>query len=290
MKTNTNYSALGTTSLLFLFHLCLLSGATSWAQTPQQFLTYENPDFNIRIQYPGDWIKFEENLNRYQVVAFSAPEIEQSQTSLSSIVFTPANFFVSVIPVSSQNIGLQQFVDQLLNETYSTAQDYRIIYSSQTTFAGTNNALSMVMYEYATDKTSKVMRNIALQNGTAYMIKYAAEPGLYDDYLPIAQRMSDSLEIGNTTLKPIQSINSSSVASTAPVVENQTTQPIATLNATENGQQEQPLSPQSLPLPQPPSNTATGISSLPQTIVLSDNVFGETLEKSTIPVIGMFPK
>src|ERR687896_520683 len=106
MKTSAIGSALGT-SLLSLLVFCLLS-VTSWAQT-SQFLTYENPDFNIRIQYPNDWTKFEENLNRYQIVAFSAPEIEQSQTSLSSVVFTPANFFVSVIPLSSQNISIQQF-------------------------------------------------------------------------------------------------------------------------------------------------------------------------------------
>ena len=84
-------------------------------------------------------------MNRYQVVEFSAPEIEQSQTSLSSIVFTPAEVFVSVIPVPSKNISLEQFVDEI----YPNAQ---------TIFAGTSNAQSVVMYEYSTDKTSKVMR------------------------------------------------------------------------------------------------------------------------------------
>jgi hypothetical protein len=77
LKTSTIGSALGIALLLFLFSLCLLSGVPSWAQTAQQLLTYENPDFNIRIQYPSDWTKFEENLNRYQVVAFSAPEIDR---------------------------------------------------------------------------------------------------------------------------------------------------------------------------------------------------------------------
>jgi hypothetical protein len=129
MKISVIASALGTTSSVSLLSLCLLSGLTSWAQTPQ-FLTYENQDFNIRIQYPTEWTKFEENLGRYQVVAFSAPEIEQSQTSLSSIVFTPANFFVSVIPLSSQNISIQQFSDELLQEAYPNPQDFRIINSS----------------------------------------------------------------------------------------------------------------------------------------------------------------
>ena len=49
------------------------------------------------------------------------------------------------------------------------------------------------MYEYPEGgSTSKVMRVITLQNGTAYWIKYAAEPGKFDEYLPIAQTMIDS--------------------------------------------------------------------------------------------------
>jgi hypothetical protein len=54
-------------------------------------------------------------------------------------------------------------------------------------------AEQIVMYEYPEDgSTSKIMRVIALANDTVYAIKYAAEPGKYDEYLPIAQTMIDS--------------------------------------------------------------------------------------------------
>ncbi|MGC1133862.1 MAG: hypothetical protein WA941_13635 [Nitrososphaeraceae archaeon] len=49
------------------------------------------------------------------------------------------------------------------------------------------------MYEYPEGgSTAKVMRVITVQNGTAYWVKYAAEPGKFDEYLPVAQTMIDS--------------------------------------------------------------------------------------------------
>lgn len=51
------------------------------------------------------------------------------------------------------------------------------------------------MYEYLKGDNNKVMRVIGTQNGTAFSVEYAAEPGSYDEYLPTAQRMIDSLTI-----------------------------------------------------------------------------------------------
>lgn len=82
--------------------------------------------------------------------------------------------------------------------------------------------------------------------------------------------MSNSLQIGSSNLKPIQSVSSPAESTR----ENQTTQPIVYTTVGEN--QTQPLSPQPLPLPKPPSNTITGISFLLQTITLSDNTLGES--------------
>jgi hypothetical protein len=54
-------------------------------------LTYENPDYDISIQYPNDWIPSEDNLSPHQVVIFSAPEIEVEESSVSSSIFVPAD-------------------------------------------------------------------------------------------------------------------------------------------------------------------------------------------------------
>jgi hypothetical protein len=141
-----------------------------------QFLTYDNPDYDISIQYPNDWIPSEDNLMPHQIVIFSAPEIEVEESSVSSSIFVPADLIVASQPLYSPGMTVDQFVEQFLNESYTSPNEYKIIESTNATIAGMP-AQKIVMYEYVGDRTAKVERTIGIQNGTAYMIKYVAEPG-----------------------------------------------------------------------------------------------------------------
>jgi len=143
----------------------------------EQFLTYENPDYNISIQYTSDWTLSEDNLLPHQVVIFSAPEIEEEEGSVSTVIYIPADLVIAVQPLYSPDMTIDQFIHHFFNETYSNPTEYRIIESSNTTLAGMEEARKIVMYEYVGDTTSKVMRTIGIENGAAYMIKYLAEPG-----------------------------------------------------------------------------------------------------------------
>src|SRR4029078_2019976 len=51
---------------------------------------------------------------------------------------------------------------------------------------------------------SKVMRVIGLTNDTAYRISYYAEPGSFNEYLPVAQEMINSFEINFVPQVPIE--------------------------------------------------------------------------------------
>ena len=174
-----------------------LSFQGNLTQAQKQFLTYENPDYDISIQYPSDWRKSEDNLGAHQVALFSAPEIEEEVSSVSTIIYVPAQLLVVVQPLHTSNITINQFTRQFLEEAYPIQSDYRIIESSQSKFAGIE-AQKIVMYEYVGDKTSKVLRTIGIQNGTAYMIKYLSEPGQFSKYLPVAQQMIDSFKFSLT--------------------------------------------------------------------------------------------
>ena len=133
-------------------------------QSQAQFLTYENPDYDVSIQYPNDWTHSEDNLLRHQVVMFSAPEIEEKESTVSTIIYIPAELVVAVQPLYSPNMTTSQFVKQFLNEAYSSPSDYKIIESSNTTFAGMP-AQKIIMYEYGDDSNSKVQRTIGIHNG-----------------------------------------------------------------------------------------------------------------------------
>jgi hypothetical protein len=113
-----------------------LSFQGNLTQAQKQFLTYENPDYDISIQYPSDWRKSEDNLGAHQVALFSAPEIEEEVSSVSTIIYVPAQLLVVVQPLHTSNITINQFTRQFLEEAYPIPSDYRIIESSQSKFAG----------------------------------------------------------------------------------------------------------------------------------------------------------
>jgi plastocyanin len=158
------------------------------------FKKYENTDYNVKIDYPSKWKKSENNLAQNQIVIFSAPEVEEKESSLSTIIFIPARLALASQQTPSSNMTLEDFTNYFIDSGYSSPDQYKIISTSKTTLAG-NEAVELLMYEYVNDQTSKVKRVISLfDNDTAYMIKYAAEPGKFSKYLPIAQQMIDSFQ------------------------------------------------------------------------------------------------
>jgi hypothetical protein len=172
--------------LVVLLSLCISVSAQV------QFSKYENPDYKIGIQYPSDWTASEDNLLPHQVVRFSATEVEEEESSVSTFIYIPAELVVAVQPLYSPGMSINQFIYQFFNETYSKPTDYNVIETSENTLDGIKEARKITMYEYVGDKSSKVMRVIAIENGTAYMIKYLAEPGQFSKYLPVAERMISS--------------------------------------------------------------------------------------------------
>jgi hypothetical protein len=256
------------TGLLGLLLLSLYENVSAQGQ----FLTYENPDYDISIQYPNDWIPSEDNLLPRQVVIFSAPEIEVEESSVSSIIYVPADLVVAVQPLYSPGMTMNQFVGQFLNETYSSPNEYKIIESTNATFAGMP-AQKIIMYEYVGDRTAKVERTIGIQNGTAYMIKYVAEPGQYSTYFPIAQRMIDSFQ------------PSSSRKQVSGVPQTQLNEIVSNMTQSQNGTE--PLAPSTISeqqrqtaqggiLLQPGSDDLSNPPQLPNELLVTDDIFGDS--------------
>ena len=189
-----------------------VAATTQTVSFEEQSLTYDNPDYNISIQYPSDWAPSEVGLAPYQAVKLVAPTVEEQETPTSIVVYTPATVGVAVRPLDSNNMTKDQFIEQFFETTYTSPSQYRIIQRSNATLAGTE-ADRIIMYEYPEGgSTSKVMRVITVQNGTAYWIKYAAEPGKYDEYLPIAQTMIDSFST-SSDINTSESLESNVISS-----------------------------------------------------------------------------
>jgi len=98
---------------------------------------------------------------------------------------------------TSNDSSLDDFVDFFFKDRYAKPTDYRLISSSNTTLAQLP-AKEFIVYDYNKgiipgfgDSTVKVMRILAIDsnNSNGYSIKYWAEPGLFNKYLPTAQKM-----------------------------------------------------------------------------------------------------
>jgi DNA-binding beta-propeller fold protein YncE len=158
--------------------------------------TYTNPDYNIQIQYPKNWKKSEQDLPAHVLVQFTAPDAKDGSQTAGLMV---GNYNVG------SNTSLDEFVNFFFKDRYAEPSDYKLVSSSDTTFAGMN-ARQIILYDYEkvvipgfSDSTStvKVMRIFAVDNKTSngYAIKYWSQPGSFNKYLETAQKMIDTFGV-----------------------------------------------------------------------------------------------
>jgi hypothetical protein len=105
-------------------------------QEQQEFLTYENPDYGISIQYPANWTKEDINLEeRYQVVKFLPTNETISAASIFDLSPIPiALVSVYALPPTALNLDdnqtLLQFIEKFETGLKSNATDYRLVNST----------------------------------------------------------------------------------------------------------------------------------------------------------------
>jgi hypothetical protein len=90
-----------------------------------------------------------------------------------------------------------------MKEWYPDPKDYRMVNTSMG-YIGNLPAHRSILYEYKNDSNNKVMRIMGVSNDTAYRISYYAEPGKFNQYLPIVDHMAESFEPNFVSSENIQ--------------------------------------------------------------------------------------
>jgi len=164
------------------------------ATLPNNFLTYENPEYGITIQYPSSWEKIE-----YPRIGLGAVG--------NDLV---ANFLAPLVNASDH--WREHVMIQVLNQT----QAKKLIPQSDTTLAGRhafkrvdNNTL--VVFNLDTNTVKRIHLKtmevwVTIANGDTFLLNYKAVAVRYSDYLPTIQKIFESFKIGSST--PIVSHNS----------------------------------------------------------------------------------
>ncbi len=158
------------------------------------FLIYQNNTFAVKIEYPSNWSKAENDTNSLdrfsEIVTFSSP-FQNSSDRYSEKVL------LKVSDLGGQNRSLNDYLYDTINYHIANSTDFQIIQTdTNTTFA-------------AKPAYKLIYNHMILQNNTAlqtmeigtiigdklYAISFNAEPGSYPSYYSAyVQRMLGSFE------------------------------------------------------------------------------------------------
>ena len=151
-------------------------------------LTYENPDFGIKMQYPTNWIKLEDNLMLHTIAAFQLTHeniYDFTNTTLAELDLrvynAPQNETYAKLNISQINTRGQMVISH---------------YKNDTTTLGGLPAIKIINYFFGdvTQKEMQVWTFIPSKNVLVEFL-YIAQPSKYSLYLPVVEKMIDSVEI-----------------------------------------------------------------------------------------------
>ncbi|HET7149045.1 MAG TPA: hypothetical protein VFI73_11155 [Candidatus Nitrosopolaris sp.] len=153
-------------------------------------LTYQNPDFGIKMQYPSNWIKQEDNLLLHTVVAFSL--IHQNIFDFTNTTLAELDLRVYNAPQNETSAKLN------IGQINTQGQVIISHYKNETTTLGGLPALKIINYFFGdtTQKEMQVWTFVPSKNILVELI-YVAQPSKYPVSLPIVERMINSVEIAH---------------------------------------------------------------------------------------------
>jgi eukaryotic-like serine/threonine-protein kinase len=146
----------------------------------------------LRIAYPKGWIA---NDLGNGTVRFSTP----LRTDLMRFTVNVVN----IPPSLQQNLTLDRLVDINLNSLKQQLSNFTLFESNQTTISATQNQTAQKIVYTNTNKNPnfplgfKTMQIFAVKDGQAYTISYVSEESQYLKYLPVIERMIDSISFTN---------------------------------------------------------------------------------------------
>jgi eukaryotic-like serine/threonine-protein kinase len=160
-----------------LLSLSLTGQQTTIAQTNSKFVTYDNPTFGVRIQYPSDWGRLDLSFLQDSADIDFYP---LADTSLAK------NLKIQVKNLPFHNMTLEEYTNSQINPL-----EEKLLKSNTTTLAGIPG------YEivFTSVQGLKTMQVWTIKDDKAYIITYVAKEEDYEKDLQVAEKMIDSFEI-----------------------------------------------------------------------------------------------
>jgi hypothetical protein len=163
------------------------SSNPSKSPTASNFLTYQNPTYAIKIQYPSDWTLSQTGLRDYtNIIAF--------YSSLQNLTAVPEQLLLSMTHYS-QNVTLNDY-SKLVNATLKQP-GVQIVEAKQVTLTSGTPAYSIVFIPPPSNVPFKpeIMLVWTVKGNNVYTLSFNGDAAKYSLYLPTIQKMISSFEI-----------------------------------------------------------------------------------------------
>jgi len=172
----------------------LLEGGIS-TQSSTNFLSYENTDMGISIDYPSDWM-IEDQV--FGTVGFNSPPDSPSDDFMENIGIAATQLI--------EPMGFQEIIDATIEEYQYVGMPIK---ESKAATLSNNPAWEILVIMTIEETQFPLYQFFTLKNDMLYFITFAGQFETISNYLPIYQRMTDSfviLEESETTGKDVREL------------------------------------------------------------------------------------
>jgi serine/threonine-protein kinase len=175
-------------------------------KTPIHFLTYYDPLYGIKIQYPSDWLLDESE-------PFSYDEVTKIIGFIKNPDAFAGDFLISVHNLSNKYMNQSIDLNTLLNHTIDYYKEYyrnfKLIDGNTNVTLGniSNDAYKLVWIDTDRQYTIQNMQIGTIIGNKAYLIRYYAKPEEFSTNISVIDRMLESLRILDKSAEHIDGVN-----------------------------------------------------------------------------------
>jgi hypothetical protein len=159
------------------------------------FRTYENPAYGIQIQYPSTWIIYAGDMfsddDAIDIVSFLGPVKSDTKAHAPSL-------YISIVNPPSPpdlNLNLNEYLTRITNDYNAKLKEFKVIESNTNSILAGKPAYKLIFTDEEDEIYYKTMDIGTIIGDKVYLLSYVAQREHYSDYLPIVQKMINSLKI-----------------------------------------------------------------------------------------------
>lgn len=159
------------------------------------FLNYDNPTLDLKIQYPSNWSVVEYPYNpsgNNTIVGFFSDEKTSSELGNLSGVSGSFVPYLDIFSFDSKNMSLDTIFNGIVHN-FRNNSNFSVNQSGSFALSG-NQSANMIVYDARVggDELFRKIQAYTLYNNRVYVISFTSQQSLFENYLPIVQKMISS--------------------------------------------------------------------------------------------------